>query len=111
MFDWGGRLVKHAVANGNLDSLGLLEQEPDAGLGDGGLGRLVACFLDSMATMSLPAMGYGVRYEYCICRQTIENGWQREQTRSMGGRQAAASEDNFFLFGLTAQQVAESRGW
>jgi starch phosphorylase len=72
-------LVKHAVAERNLDWLGLLEQEPDAGLGNGGLGRLAACFLDSMATMGLPAMGYGLRYEYGIFRQTIENGWQREQ--------------------------------
>ncbi len=72
-------LAKQAIRQNKLDWLGLLEQEPDAGLGNGGLGRLAACFLDSMATMQLPAMGYGLRYEYGMFRQTIQNGWQNEQ--------------------------------
>jgi glycogen phosphorylase len=72
------RYVTAAVRDSNLDWLGMIEQEPDAGLGNGGLGRLAACFLDSMATMQLPATGYGLRYEYGMFRQAIENGWQRE---------------------------------
>jgi glycogen phosphorylase len=71
--------VQETVRDRNLDWLGLVEQEPDAGLGNGGLGRLAACFLDSMATMQLPAMGYGLRYEYGMFRQSIDNGWQRER--------------------------------
>src|SRR5271155_97266 len=74
-----GPLASEAVRRQNLNWIELLEQEPDAALGNGGLGRLAACFLDSMATMQLPAMGYGLRYEYGIFKQTIQDGWQREQ--------------------------------
>jgi starch phosphorylase len=72
-------VVQHAVKEQNLDWLALLEREPDAGLGNGGLGRLAACFLDSMATMQLPAMGYGLRYEYGMFKQSIQEGWQQEK--------------------------------
>ncbi len=71
-------VAQEAVKQEQLDWFELLEQEPDAGLGNGGLGRLAACFLDSMATMQIPAMGYGLRYEYGIFKQTIQDGWQRE---------------------------------
>ena len=79
MRDAINRLYQLSVLGKDLDVLAVLEEEPDAGLGNGGLGRLAACFLDSMATMQLPAMGYGLRYEYGIFKQTIKDGWQHEQ--------------------------------
>jgi starch phosphorylase len=71
---WGEFCREH-----NVNPLDIVEQEPDAGLGNGGLGRLAACFLDSMATLGIPGMGSGLRYEYGIFRQTIRDGWQYEQ--------------------------------
>ncbi len=71
-------LIRQAAPALGVDWLELVEQEPDAGLGNGGLGRLAACYLDSMATMQLPATGYGLRYEYGMFKQSIVDGWQKE---------------------------------
>src|SRR5215475_1454603 len=71
--------MREACREKNVDWYELLDQEPDAGLGNGGLGRLAACFMESMATLDLPAMGYGLRYEYGIFKQSIQNGWQNEK--------------------------------
>ncbi len=71
-------LVMEAMEREQLDWAQLAEMEPDAGLGNGGLGRLAACFLDSMATLELPAIGYGLRYEYGMFRQEIDGGQQVE---------------------------------
>ena len=62
-----------------LDWESLRDHEVDAGLGNGGLGRLADCFLDSMATLSFPAIGYGLRYDFGIFNQRIVNGYQIEQ--------------------------------
>jgi starch phosphorylase len=86
-----GRLLTDALTNMSLmepfrtalEDLGidfgeLREIEPDAALGNGGLGRLAACFMESMATLAIPAQGYGIRYEHGLFRQIVSNGWQEE---------------------------------
>jgi glycogen phosphorylase len=72
--------VKEAVADLGLSLDALLEQEEEPGLGNGGLGRLAACYLDSMATVEIPSIGYGIRYEFGIFEQDIRDGWQVERT-------------------------------
>jgi len=71
-------LTDQFIEDKKLNLIEILEQEPDAGLGNGGLGRLAACFVESAATLQLPAMGYGLRYEYGIFKQAIQNGSQQE---------------------------------
>lgn len=70
--------VREMVTQAGLDLDELIEQEKDPGLGNGGLGRLAACFLDSLATLEIPAIGYGIRYEFGIFEQAIQGGWQAE---------------------------------
>ena len=72
--------VRQAVQDLGLDLDDLLDQEEEPGLGNGGLGRLAACFLDSLATLQIPSIGYGLRYEFGIFDQTIRDGWQVEVT-------------------------------
>lgn len=72
--------VEKAMSELDLPLKKLLAQEEEPGLGNGGLGRLAACFLDSLATLNIPAIGYGIRYEFGIFDQVIEDGWQVEIT-------------------------------
>ncbi|MHB8809631.1 MAG: glycogen/starch/alpha-glucan phosphorylase [Desulfobulbaceae bacterium] len=72
--------VREAMAELDIDIEQLIDQEEEPGLGNGGLGRLAACFLDSLATLQRPAIGYGIRYEFGIFDQLINNGWQVEIT-------------------------------
>ncbi|WP_370445347.1 glycogen/starch/alpha-glucan phosphorylase [Miniimonas sp. S16] len=75
-------IVKQGLAQCGIDLADLRAQEVEPGLGNGGLGRLAACFIDSLATMSVPCIGYGIRYEYGIFRQTFVDGRQVEQPDS-----------------------------
>ena len=72
--------AKQAMEELGLDFAQLLEQEEEPGLGNGGLGRLAACYLDSLATLQIPSIGYGIRYEFGIFDQQIRDGWQVEMT-------------------------------
>ena len=70
--------LREALAPLGVDFDRIREEEPDAALGNGGLGRLAACFMESMASLCIPAFGYGIRYDHGLFRQEIRDGWQRE---------------------------------
>ncbi|MDE4913693.1 glycogen/starch/alpha-glucan phosphorylase [Methylobacterium sp. 092160098-2] len=70
--------TRAALRELGVDLDAVQEAEPDAALGNGGLGRLAACFMESMASIGIPAMGYGIRYDHGLFRQSFEDGWQRE---------------------------------
>ncbi len=72
--------VKQALSELGLDLGVLVREEPEPGLGNGGLGRLAACYMDSLATLCIPAIGYGIRYEFGLFDQEIRDGWQVEKT-------------------------------
>jgi starch phosphorylase len=72
--------VRRAAEKENLDIQAIFDQEEEPGLGNGGLGRLAACYLDSLATLEIPSIGYGIRYEFGIFDQQIKDGWQVERT-------------------------------
>jgi starch phosphorylase len=72
--------AQEAVSKVGQNLFDLMEQEEEPGLGNGGLGRLAACYMDSLATLNVPAIGYGIRYEFGIFDQAIRDGWQVELT-------------------------------
>src|SRR2546423_14607573 len=72
-------VCREALLDLGVDLEEVRETEPDAALGNGGLGRLAACFLDSLATLGMPGFGYGINYEYGLFKQEIENGYQKEK--------------------------------
>ena len=103
------------LADLGIDLDRLIEQEPDAGLGNGGLGRLAACILESLATLSLPSGGYGIRYEFGIFEQVIRDGYQVERAdewRRFGNPWEVARPEYTVLvsFGGSTEQVPDGKG-
>ncbi|HEY7555805.1 MAG TPA: glycogen/starch/alpha-glucan phosphorylase, partial [Candidatus Binatia bacterium] len=107
--------AQEAVSKVGQNLPDLLEQEEEPGLGNGGLGRLAACYMDSLATLKVPAIGYGLRYEFGIFDQTIRDGWQVELTdkwlRFGNPWEIVRSEINFEVkFGGRAEHYYDEQG-
>jgi len=106
-------LCRAALADLNVDLDEILLEEPDAALGNGGLGRLAACFMDSMATIGIAAFGYGIRYEHGLFRQHIAEGWQVEEAeewliQGINPWELHRSEARYIIpFGGTAQPYGQ----
>jgi starch phosphorylase len=107
--------AREAVSSAGEDLFDLLEQEEEPGLGNGGLGRLAACYMDSLATLNIPAIGYGIRYEFGIFDQAIRDGWQVELTdkwlRFGNPWEIVRSEVNFEVrFGGRTEHYSDEQG-
>jgi starch phosphorylase len=107
--------IREALAGLGVDLDQIRVAEPDAALGNGGLGRLAACFMESMASLGLPAIGYGIRYEFGLFRQHIVDGWQHEQPDdwlSRGNPWEFERPDvaHTVGFGGTVEQIAQASG-
>ena len=106
--------VEQAMLELNIDVHDLFEQEEEPGLGNGGLGRLAACYMDSLATREIPAIGYGIRYEFGIFDQQLQDGWQIERTDhwlQLGNPWEIARPENTFevkLGGHTEQYTTDA---
>ena len=111
-------LVREALADLHVDYDQILAEEPDAALGNGGLGRLAACFMDSMSTLGIAAFGYGIRYEHGLFRQHIQEGWQIEEAEEwliQGGNpwELARSEVRYEIpfGGQVDNEVRDGHSW
>jgi glycogen phosphorylase len=107
--------TREAVSKAGQNLSDLLEQEEEPGLGNGGLGRLAACYMDSLATLNVPAIGYGIRYEFGIFDQAIRDGWQVELTdkwlRFGNPWEIVRSEINFEVkFGGRSEHYTDEQG-
>ena len=107
-----GDAYEKALKNFGVTLDELYEQEPDAGLGNGGLGRLAACFMDALATGNYPAMGYSIRYDYGLFKQKIVDGWQTELPDIwLPGGEVEAVADDMMISGKDSDAVSVLRLW